>query len=69
MVIDPAKDAAKVLPFWSTREVVTDAVDGAGSGSLSSGATHAVVVTALLVLASGGVMSVRLRRRTHMQFV
>ncbi|MEV2214833.1 hypothetical protein AB0H86_25850 [Streptomyces sp. NPDC050997] len=69
MVIDPAKDAAKVLPFWSTREIITYAVDGAGSGSLTSGATHAAVVTALLVMASGGVMSLRLRRRTHMQFV
>ncbi|MFF3485325.1 hypothetical protein ACFYXC_18950 [Streptomyces sp. NPDC002701] len=69
MVIDPAEDAAKVLPFWSTREIITYAVDGAGSGSLTSGATHAVVVTALLLLASGGVMAVRLRRRTHMQFV
>ncbi|MER6135622.1 hypothetical protein [Streptomyces sp. NPDC001815] len=69
MVIDPAKDVSKVLPFWSTREIITYAVDGAGSGSLVSGATHAVVVTVLLVLASGGVMSVRLRRRTHMQFV
>ncbi len=69
MVIDPAKDAAKALPFWSTREIITYAVDGAGNASLASGATHAVVVTGLLVLASGGVMSVRLRRRTHMQFV
>ncbi|WLW51633.1 hypothetical protein [Streptomyces sp. YU58] len=69
MVIDPAKDAAKALPFWSTREIITYAVDGAGSGSLASGVTHAVVVTALLVLTSGAVLSVRLRRRTHMQFV
>ncbi|MFF8778629.1 hypothetical protein ACF07W_15320 [Streptomyces sp. NPDC015140] len=69
MVIDPANDAAKALPFWSTREIITYAVDGAGSGSLTSGVTHALVVTGLLVLASGGVMSVRLRRRAHMQFV
>ncbi|MEU6292302.1 hypothetical protein [Streptomyces sp. NPDC046988] len=69
MVIDPANDAAKALPFWSTREIITYAVDGAGSGSLTSGVTHAFVVTGLLVLASGGVMSVRLRRRAHMQFV
>ncbi|MEV5019108.1 hypothetical protein ACIGW1_08030 [Streptomyces sp. NPDC053780] len=69
MVIDPANDAAKALPFWSTREIITYAVDGAGSGSLTSGVTHALVATGLLVLASGGVMSVRLRRRAHMQFV
>ncbi|OLZ73451.1 hypothetical protein AV521_05120 [Streptomyces sp. IMTB 2501] len=69
MVIDPAKQSAKALPFWSTREIITYAVDGAGSGSLGSGATHAVVVCALLAVASGAIVSVRLRRRAHMQFV
>jgi hypothetical protein len=42
MVMDPAKDSAKVLPFWSTREIITYAVDGAGAGSLTSGAAHAI---------------------------
>ncbi|MER5358436.1 hypothetical protein [Streptomyces sp. NPDC002785] len=69
MVIDPAKDSARLLPFWSTREIITYAVDGSASGSLASGTTHAIVVAGLLILASGAVMSARLRRRAHMQFV
>ncbi|MET9296207.1 hypothetical protein [Streptomyces sp. NPDC003077] len=69
MVIDPAKDSAKALPFWSTREIITYAVDGDASGSFGSGVTHAVVVCALLALVSGAIVSLRLRRRAHMQFV
>ncbi|MFC4332989.1 hypothetical protein ACFPC0_35555 [Streptomyces andamanensis] len=69
MVVDPAKSAAKALPFWSTREIITYAVDGAADGSLTSGTAHALVVAALLAVASGTVMSVRLRRRAHMRFV
>ncbi|MEU3183994.1 hypothetical protein ABZ707_07250 [Streptomyces sp. NPDC006923] len=69
MVIDPVKDSAKLLPFWSTREIITYAVDGSASASLSTGVLHAVIVGGLLALASGAVMSVRLRRRPHMQFI
>lgn len=68
MVVDPGKDFAKGLPFWSTREVITYAVDAPGSASLTSGILHAVLMIALLAMASGTAMSVRLRRRTHMQF-
>ncbi|WP_081237236.1 hypothetical protein [Streptomyces viridosporus] len=68
MVMDPAKDSAKVLPFWSTREIITYAVDGADSGSFDSGVAHAVGATLLLVAVSGCVTAGRLRRRRHLQF-
>ncbi|GAB3110333.1 hypothetical protein GCM10027160_10430 [Streptomyces calidiresistens] len=69
MVVDPAKDSAKVLPFWSTREILTYAVDGPGDGSFAAGTTHAVGVTVLLMSATGSVMAFRLRRRRHLRFV
>ncbi|GGU40048.1 hypothetical protein [Streptomyces lavendofoliae] len=68
MVMDPAKDSARALPFWSTREIITYAVDGPGAASLAPGVTHALVTAVLLTAVSSAVQSVRLRRRAHMQF-
>jgi hypothetical protein len=69
MVMDPAKDSAKILPFWSTREIITYAVDGAQHGSFTDGLTHAVGFMAVLALVSCSATAVRLRRRAHLQFV
>ncbi|WP_445525398.1 hypothetical protein [Streptomyces cyslabdanicus] len=69
MVMDPAKDSARILPFWSTREIITYAVDGAEHGSFHHGVAHAVGVVTVLALVSCGAMAVRLRRRAHLQFV
>lgn len=50
-LIDPAKPAARALPWWSTREVATYAVDMADAGYLQRGLAHAAGYgTALLLL-------------------
>jgi hypothetical protein len=65
-VANPVDDFTRVLPFWSSRELATWAVDGAGVGSLSSGLTHALVtlvVCAGVTLAVGTPRSPRSGRR------
>ncbi|MER6910207.1 hypothetical protein ABT354_00835 [Streptomyces sp. NPDC000594] len=69
MVMDPEQDAARVLPFWSTREIITYAVDGPAAASFGTGAAHAVVAAGVLVSASGAVLAFRVRRRAHLRFV
>jgi len=54
-VVDPEGTAAKLLPFWSTRELMTRAVEGsASSASLGAALAHATatVVICGLVLAA-----------------
>jgi hypothetical protein len=67
MMLDPAGDLAKLLPFWSSRELGTYAVDHAGTDHLVRGLAHggatAAVLFAVVALAAG----VRLRRRRHVQ--
>jgi hypothetical protein len=46
-VMNPFDRAARYLPFWSSRELGTVAVDGAGSASLAAGIIHAAVVVVL----------------------
>jgi hypothetical protein len=63
MIIDPASAAARLTPFWSSREIGTYAVDLTGAGYLTRGAAHAVLVTALLLGLVAAASSIRLRRR------
>jgi hypothetical protein len=42
-IADPPTLLAHVLPFWSTREIGTWAVDGPAAGSLGAGIAHAAV--------------------------
>ena len=69
MMLDPAGAAARVLPFWSSREIGTYAVDHTDGGYLARGLLHgavsAVALTALVALAVG----IRLRRRPHLRFI
>jgi hypothetical protein len=59
-VVNPFDDIARLLPFWSSRELGTFAVDGPEQGSLGEGLVHALVVVALC----GGVVRLaRLHRR------
>jgi hypothetical protein len=44
-IADPASALARVLPFWSTRELGTYAIDG--EASMTAGLAHAAVVVAL----------------------
>lgn len=50
---DPASSFARFLPFWSSRELATYAVDGPQAGQLADGLLHAALTIA--VLASGAV--------------
>lgn len=60
-MIDPASTAARFLPFWSTRELATYAVDGPEAGSLSAGLLHAAVAGTMLLVATATLSASRLR--------
>ena len=63
MVVDPATDAARLLPFWSAREIGTYAVDLADAGYLRRGLIHGLATAALLIVVTATLATVRLRRR------
>lgn len=62
-LIDPAKPEARALPWWSTREVATYAVDLADAGYLQRGLVHAAAYASLLLTATTVIAWRRLRRR------
>lgn len=45
--VNPYDAAAKLLPFWSSREIATVSVDGPALASIGAGLLHAAVVIAL----------------------
>lgn len=49
-VANPFDRYTELLPFWSSRELATYAVDGPGQGSLSHGLAHGAAVIALCAL-------------------
>lgn len=51
-IADPPTTLAHALPFWSTRELGTYAIDGAGHASLGAGLVHAAVTLGLLATAT-----------------
>ena len=61
MLADPAGAIAKLLPFWSTRELGTFAVDGAGQEYLERALVHAGLTFAVLSAAALALSSIRLR--------
>jgi len=67
MVVDPAKGSTKYLPFWSSRELSTYAVDSVGRDYLARGLEHGLGVTAGLILVTATLTAVRLRRRRHLR--
>lgn len=67
MTMDPADAVAKLMPFWSSREIVTYAVDHTDGGYLARGVVHGVVFTAVLMALVAIASSVRLRRRQHIR--
>jgi hypothetical protein len=69
MTIDPADTAAKLTPFWSSREIGTYAVDLTDTGYLTRGTVHGIVATVVLVALVATVVSVRHRRRRHLTYV
>lgn len=61
MLTDPGDHIARVLPFWSTREIGTYAIDGTGDDYLGRGLAHFAVTWLLLVATAMIVSTVRLR--------
>lgn len=69
MLIDPAKNSAKLLPFWSSREIGTYAVDPVGSDYLDRGLTHGPAVASGLTFVALVLTAVHLRRRRHVRIM
>lgn len=69
MMMDPAGSAARLLPFWFSREIGTYAVDHTDGGYLSRGLVHAVVFLAALLAVVAVASGHRLRQRPHLRFV
>jgi hypothetical protein len=65
MMADPDGLVARVLPFWSSRELGTYAVDHTDGGYLTRGLAHGVASIAVLTALVGLMAAVRLRRRGH----
>ncbi|GIF06575.1 hypothetical protein [Actinoplanes siamensis] len=61
MLADPAGLAAKLMPFWSVRQVGTYAVDDTGTGYLWDGLAHFAVVWLLCAAGTLAVFAYRLR--------
>ena len=49
-VVNPADSVSRVLPFWSSRELGTWAIDGPDFGSLTGGLVHAAIILVLCVV-------------------
>jgi hypothetical protein len=61
MLADPAGLAAKLMPFWSVREIGTYAVDATDTGYLWRGLVHFAVVWLLCTIGTVAVFAHRLR--------
>ena len=62
-IADPPTALAHALPFWSTRELATWAVDGPAAGSLTAALAHAAATLALCALVTGALTARRLSAR------
>jgi hypothetical protein len=58
---DPPSLLARVLPFWSTREIATYAVDGPDAGIVTHGLLHAGATAAVLLAVTAHLTARRLR--------
>lgn len=61
MIADPDGTLAKVLPFWSIRQLGTWTVDGVDASYLGSALTHAAVTTVVLWVLVAVTSGLRLR--------
>lgn len=50
VMVDPAGTLAHLLPFWSTREIATAAIEGSGTGSITDGLVHTAIVLFLCAI-------------------
>jgi hypothetical protein len=69
MMTDPSSLAARLLPFWSSREIGTYAIDHTDAGYLTRGIVHGVIATVVLLAAVAVASGVRLRQRSHLKFI
>ncbi|WP_243741166.1 hypothetical protein [Streptomyces sp. 8K308] len=69
MTLDPADPAARLLPFWFSREIATYAVDGTAADYLARGLAHGAGYGLLLLVVAAALATARLRRRPHLRFV
>lgn len=67
MMMDPAKSASRLLPFWYSREIGTYAIDHVDVGYLRRGLIHAAVTFGVLMLVLIIAAGIRLRRRSHLR--
>ncbi|MFC7549183.1 hypothetical protein [Plantactinospora sp. GCM10030261] len=68
MTMDPADSAARIAPFWASREITTYAVDHTDTGYLTRGLLHGALFTVALVLLVALISGIRLRTRRHVRF-
>jgi hypothetical protein len=61
MLADPEGPIAPWLPFWSTRQLGTYAIDGTGTGDLLTGLGHAAVTVLVSLGVAAGLTALRLR--------
>lgn len=64
MLADPAGSIAPWLPFWSTRELATYAIDGTATPDLVRGLLHATATLAVTVTGAMALSAGRLRLST-----
>lgn len=69
MIADPATITARLMPFWSGREIGTYAIDHTGVAFLARGVGHGLASAFVLSLALAVVSEVRLRRRPHLRIL
>lgn len=60
-IVDPAATVARLLPFWSTREFATYAVDGPQFAGLAAGLVHATVIAGVLAAGTAWMSKTRMR--------
>ncbi len=68
-VVNPFDDWSRLLPFWSSRELSTVAIDGTEQASTGAGLLHAAIVVTLCALVVVGARSLGGRRREWRQGV
>jgi ABC-type Na+ efflux pump permease subunit len=67
MILDPGGLAARFVPFWSVRELLTWTVDGADGGYLRRALLHAAASVVLLGALTVLIRVRALRRRPHLR--
>lgn len=68
MMLNPDGTAARLLPFWFSRELGTYAIDHTGAGDLTRGLADGIAVGVVLTLLVAVAAGIRLRRRGHLTF-